>query len=346
VLISGTLGLPASPLAALFREVWRQVGGEDRGRSHPDQLRIAAAFGPMIQFVEQGRMADISRLFATLNVALGDLDADVDVGRQRVMDVQARAASVAALTQAPRLVVQIVEDVLAQTVAAQGGLGRPRAALAWERELGGACRAAIAGAYPFGAGPDADFAAVAELLAPDGRLTRFFGEQLAPLMDVEQSPWRWKPEARLSGFTNESAAFFERAAAVGDALFPPEGVALTLTALAQRGAATVSLGGVPVPVTTAGDPAALVWPGPAPAQGFQIAFATAAGDEREAWPGPWGLLRFLDGLRLRARDDGQRYLLDVSLPTSRAYLELAFNRAANPAAVRGPLADLACPPTL
>jgi type VI protein secretion system component VasK len=346
VLISGTLGRTASPLETLFREVWRQVGGEDRGRSHPDQLRIAAAFGPMIQFVEQGRMAEISRLFAALNVALAALDADAEVGRRRVMDVQARAASVAALTQAPRLVGQIVEDVLAQTVAAQGGPGRPRAALAWERELGGACRAALGGAYPFGPGPDADLAAVADLLAPGGRIARFLADELAPIMDVEQIPWRWKPEARLSGFTPESAAFFERAAAVGDALFPPEGVALTLTALAQRGAATVTLGGVPAPVTTTGEPAALAWPGPDPAQGLQVAFATAAGDEREAWPGPWGLLRFLDGLRLRARDGGQRFLLDVSLPTTRAYLQLAFDRPANPAAARALLAGLTCPPTL
>ena len=40
-----------------------------------------------------------------------------------------------------------------------------------------------------------------------------------------ESPWRWKPEARLSGFRPESAAFFERAAAVGGTRsFPPDGV--------------------------------------------------------------------------------------------------------------------------
>ena len=70
------------------------------------------------------------------------------------------------------------------------------------------------------------------------------------------------------------------------------------------------------------------------------------GVERKAWEGPWGLLRFLDGLRLRARDGGQRYLLDVRREETRAYLELAFARAANPAAARGLIAGLACPPAL
>jgi type VI protein secretion system component VasK len=167
-------------------------------------------------------------------------------------------------------------------------------------------------------------------------------------MDTTESPWRWKPEARLNGFTPESAAFFEHAFAVGDALFPADGgpVRLTLTALAQRGAATVSLGGEAVPVTTSGEPAVLTWPGRDPDAGLEVAFAGAAGVAREAWPGPWGLLHFLDGLRLRARDDGQRYLLDVRLDQARGYMEMAFARPANPAAARGLIAGLACPDVL
>ncbi|WP_297975471.1 ImcF-related family protein, partial [uncultured Amaricoccus sp.] len=140
VLISGTLGRSGSPLEALFRAVWHEIGGDDRRRSHLNQLRIATRFGPMIQFVEQGHMAEIAQLFAGLNVALSALDADAEVGRRRLMDVQARAASIAALNQAPRLLVQIVEDVLAQTAATQQGLLKPRAALEWQRDLAGACR--------------------------------------------------------------------------------------------------------------------------------------------------------------------------------------------------------------
>jgi type VI protein secretion system component VasK len=347
VMISGTLARGDSPLDALLREVWKQAGGQDRGRSNQNQLRIAAEFGPMIQFVERGRMKEISQIFAALNVGLATLGEVADVGRRRIMDAQARAASVTALQQAPRLVVQIVEDVLAQTAASQAALGKPYAAMVWERDVAPLCRAALGGLYPFAPGPDAKLSTVEELLGPQGRIASFFGEHLAGLMDTGESPWRWKPEARMSGFVPESAAFFERAAAVANALFPPEHpVELTLAALAQRGAATVSLGGASVPVVTSGEMEALRWPGPEPDRGFGIAFATDGPGEQKEWSGPWGLLRFLDELRVRARDGGRRYLLDVRLQRTRAYLELSFASALNPVSAQAGLRGLTCPASL
>lgn len=340
--ISGLLGRRGSPIEALFRAVWAQAGGTDRGRSYADQSRIAVALGPAMQFVDQGRMAEIARIFAALNVTLSNLDADSDLARRQLMDIQARAASVAALNQAPRLVTQVVEDVLAQTAASQAALFEPPAMRLWRRDLAGRCRDTLAGRYPFAAGPDADLAATAALLAPDGALAAFRAGQLAPLLDVGGSPWRWKPEARLAGFRPESAAFLERAATVGAAFFPAERpVALTLSTLAQRGAARVSLGGVGVSVATTASAAHLTWPGPDPAGGVAVAFAGAAAPR--VWPGPWGLLRFLDDLPLRARDGGQRYLLDLRLPQGRTYLDLAFNHAINPASVRDLVPGLTCP---
>jgi type VI protein secretion system component VasK len=349
VLVSGLLGVRDSPLAALVRAVWRETGGEDRSRSHANQLAIAASFGPAIQFVETGGMAEISQLFAALNVALAALDADADLGLEALMDVQSRAVSIATLNQAPVLVVQIIEDVLAQSTASTEGRFQTRWAALWRSRIAPACMAAIAGQFPFADGPDADLAAVAGLLAPGGTLLGFFAEMLAPVMDTSESPWRWKPEGRMSGLTPESAAFFERAHALGGALFPEVAVAdtgLTFTALAQRGAATVSLGGARAPVTVTDAPAELYWPGPDPAQGFEIAFETGSGVERRAEPGPWGLLRFLDGLRLRPREDGRRYLIDARLGTTRAYLQLDFERAANPVTARPLMRGLACPPAL
>ena len=133
---------------------------------------------------------------------------------------------------------------------------------------------------------------------------------------------------------------------MGQALFPPEGVGLTLTALAQRGVATVSLGGVQARVETSGEPAALVWPGPDPGRGLGIAFASEGASEARSWEGPWGLLRFLDGLRLRARDEGGSATFSTCGSKTRAYLELAFASPVNPAAARPLLAGLACPPAL
>jgi type VI protein secretion system component VasK len=349
LLVSGRLAASPSPLDALIREMWRQTGGGDRSRPFAEQVRVAAAFAPAIQFVETGRMAEIARIFASLNVALATLDADAELGAEALMDVQERAAGVVALNQAPPIVAQIVEDTLAQTAASNEGLLRSRVALRWEAQAA-ACRDAIDGLYPFGPGPDADFDAVAAVLGPDGLVEGFFARELAGLIDSAASPWRWKPEARLTGLSPESAAFFERAAAIRARLFaaaPTPRAELTLTALAQSGPASVSLGGAVAPLDARADvqPAALAWPGPEPARGFAIAFG-ARPEDRRTEEGPWGLLRFLDGLRLRSREDDRRFLVDVRLGSSRVYFDLGFAASANPVAARRLMRGLTCPATL
>ena len=346
VMISGALATRDSPLAALITEVWRQTGGLDRGRTHAQQLRVAAAFGPAIQFVEQGRMAEVSRLFAGLNVAVAALGADADLGEQRLMGIQAQAASIATLNLAPSLVGQIIEDVLAQTAAANPALGRRSEPVLWRASVGPACAAAVTGRYPFAEGPDADPAALARLFGPEGLVTTFLRDRLAPLIDTGESPWRWKPEARLSGFAPESAAFFERVAAIGPVYFAGDALAsapFTLETLAERDRARLTLGGAEAALDTTGGPAALTWPGPNPAEGVAIAFA---GGARTGQPGAWGLLRLLDGLRLRERDGGRRYLVDLRLAEARAYLRVTFDSASNPVSARPLLRGLGCPPTL
>ncbi|MHC2300728.1 type VI protein secretion system component VasK [Rhizobium mongolense] len=364
VVISGGLSARNSPLSALIREAWRQSGGNDRSRSHANQLRVATALGPAIQFVEQGRMSEISQLFVSLNVALSVLDADAEIGKKSLMDAQERANSIVALQQAPLLVVQIVEDVISQTatpkvpeVAAdhvpKQATSAPQSAQSsqspWGSQVAAACQAAVSGHYPFFDGPDADMAEVARIFAPNGTIERYFRAQLAHLMDTSTTPWRWKPEARLSGYSPESAAFLQRAVAVGEALFQkgasPD-VPIVLEALAQRGAATVSIGGAHAPVITSGESVTLNWPGASPAQGFEISFDTGPAVEKKSARGPWGLLRFLDGSRLRPREAGRRFLIDVRAKGARAYLQMSFAGAANPVSVRSLMRGLACPFTL
>ena len=191
------------------------------------------------------------------------------------MDVQHRAASVATLNQAPRLVVQTIEDVLAQTTASRDDRSRPRAALAWQRDLAAACRAALDRPLSLRRRRRRRRPRGGRCLPRAGWGARPLLHRRARLDPRHRGrPWSWKPEARLAGFLPESAAFFERAVAVGDALFPAGGsVDLTLAALAQRGVATVSLGGETAPIQATGEAGALAWPGPSPDRGFAIAFA-------------------------------------------------------------------------
>lgn len=349
VLISGILGASNSPLAQLLTEVWLQSGGNDRSRSHPNQLKIATEFGTALQFVEQGKMADISQMFAALNVALASIEVDQAVGARRLMDVQSRANSIATLRQAPVLVGQIVEDVLAQTSASSEDLLDNAVNALWRNQVYVHCGPVMASTYPFVGGADIAPEDFAELVGPDGMLASFFSRQLARLMDRGTSPWRWLPEARLAGFTPESAAFFERLEAARQAYFGDASsmaAAVQLSALAERGSAEVSFGGSKAPVVTTGEAATLQWPGPQPELGVSILFETGAGQQSLQSLGPWGLLHLLDGLRIRERDGGQRLLVDLRSGDARLFMEMAFDTAANPVSGRDLLRDLQCPESL
>ncbi len=347
--VSGKLSLPDNPISQLLGKTWLEAGGADRSRSHAQQLRLAREFGSTIQYIEQGRMAEISRLFSMLNVALGSIDLNAERGSQRLMTWQDTARSIQALKAAPSIVVQITEDVLAQSAATQSEDGSNPLTRKWQQLVYPACRQALEGRYPFGDGSDADFNSVADLLGSNGQLTLFARTAALPLIETDVSPWRWKPEARFAGLKPESAAFFERAFAVSDALFGATGqieLDLSLTALAERGETVFAIGGVGVPVRARGEPAMLKWPGPEPAKGLEVAFTDGTKNARILHEGNWSLIRLIDGLRLRVRDKGQRVLLDLRTDSGRIFLEMGFDRPVNPVSARAQIRGFSCPAAL
>ncbi len=350
VLVSGTLAQRQNPLTGLLQEVWTQIGGTDRRRTHAQQLKLATEFGPTIQYVETGGIDQIGRVFSELNVALGSLDVNAKRGAERVMSVQSRARSINVLKTAPRIVVQIAEDVLAQAGTARNEeQGGNSLTTAWQRTVYPLCRATVEGQYPFTNGPDAAFADVAALFGPTGALPQFFQSYVSPFVDQSASPWRWKPEARFAGLNPDSAAFFERAMTASQALFNEAGQmteTMTLAALAERGNTVFALGGNGVPVRATGQPASLNWPGPNPSLGVEVSFREGSEAARVTLPGPWGLQRLLDSLRLRFRDGGQRVLIDIRTDEGRVFVEMGLTRPVNPVSGRQFLKDFACPPQL
>ncbi|WP_374644596.1 ImcF-related family protein [Tabrizicola sp.] len=345
VLVSGRLSTRDSPLAALFPEVWTQVGGRDRARPHAMQLRIASDFAAMIQYSEDGRMDEIAGLFAGLNVALGALDRDEPRGIQRLMSAQARGTTLAALRTAPPMLVQIVEDVLVQTSAAQADPLSNPLTRAWQAEVLPLCNKVTTARYPFAEGADASLAEVAALLGPGGAVDRFFRSRAEPFLDTTGTPWRWKPDARFAGLDPKSAEFLQRAQAIAAGL-TAQGAELTLAALAERGKTFVAIGGAGGPVETALDPLTLAWPGADPQAGAEVRFTTAEGGATLAQPGEWGLFRLLDGIRLRERDGGKRFLVDLRSGGARLFMEVGFQAEANPLSRWRLLKGLVCPTAL
>lgn len=349
ILISGKLAVENSPLTEVLREVWIQSGGADRNRRHETQLKIVTEFGPMIQYVERGKMADISALFAGLNVALGSIEVDEERGVERLMTLQQRARSISTLQQAPVVVVQIVEDVLAQTAIAHSSLLTNPLTRRWQANVYPLCRVVMNGRYPFGQGSDADIAGFTELLAPEGVVDDFLRAEALRYLDVDATPWRWKPEARLTGLAPESAVFFQKTHAISEAYFDAAqrlGRPIKLAALAERGQAFMAIGGKGAPVRASGAPEILEWPGPVPDRGIELSFQDNSADARLREVGPWGLFRLLDGMRLRSRNEGKRYLIDMRAPQGRLFVEMSFDNTANPVSGRNLMKDLTCPPAL
>ncbi|MEM9551914.1 MAG: ImcF-related family protein [Pseudomonadota bacterium] len=347
--ISGALAQRRSPLEGLIRAVWIEAGGEDRTRPHAFQLRIATEFGAAIQYVEAGRMAEIGNLFASLNVALSAIEFDEEAGAEKLMDVQEVARSVTALRAAPPLVSQIVEDVLAQTSAAHASLLANPLTREWQRLVFPACLAAVDGRYPFAEGADASASSFAEFLGPRGLLPRFVESSARAYLDKSGETWRWKPEARLAGVGQESAAFLQQSMAVSAAFFGEDGQlgdGFDIAALAERGEASVTVGGVTRPVRATGGNERLEWPGPDPQLGSEVALRQGANTARELRDGIWGLLRLLDATRLRPRDGGKRYLVDLRSDSGRLFFEMTFDTELNPVSGRRFAKGMVCPPVL
>jgi type VI protein secretion system component VasK len=345
VLVSGRLAAPDSPLAMLLPEVWAQAGGQDRTRPHAMQLRIASDFAALIQYSEDGRMGEIADLFANLNVALGAMDRDEPRGLQRLMNAKSRGATLAALRTAPPMVVQIVEDVLAQTSAAQADPLSNPLTKAWQTEVLSLCKQVTQGRYPFAEGADVPLSEVAALLGTGGAIDRFYRTRAEPYIDTSSAPWRWKPDARFAGLDPKSAEFLQRTQAIA-AGFTGQGTELTLAALAERGKTFVAVGGQGGPVETTLEPLKLTWPGPNPSAGTEVRFTTSAGSATMTEPGEWGLFRILDGIRLRERDGGKRFLIDLKSGDARLFMELTVPTEANPLSRWGLLKGLACPTAL
>jgi type VI protein secretion system component VasK len=277
------------------------------------------------------------------------MDRDEETGLQRLMTIQYRAASITALRQAPLVVVQIVEDVLAQTSATHADLMTNPLTRAWQAEVLPLCQQTVDGRYPFAQGNDADLSAVTRLLAPGGAFDRYFRTRAEPYLDMNASPWRWKPEARFAGLEPDSAVFFQQARAISEGLFTPDGTIganMTLAALAERGKTFISIGGQGGPVEASTDSLRLAWPGAAADSGVEVSFQTPDGSAQLTERGPWGLLRLLDPIRLRERDEGRRFLVDIRSGGARIFLEIGFERPDNFLSRRNLLKGFSCPQVL
>ncbi|MEL7150225.1 MAG: ImcF-related family protein [Pseudomonadota bacterium] len=345
--VSGALSRRASPLMQVIETVWREAGGDDPTRPVELKALIDAQFGAVITYAQSGAISQLSGLFATLNVALSAMADDDTRGIDALMGLQERARSVAALEEAPPLVAQIAEDVLAQTSATHARVLTNPLTREWQARVYPICQRAVDGRYPFHSGGDVDLASFDAFFGARGALTRFYQLYAERNLDTSGETWRWTTEARLSGVTSESAAFLQRAMTVAQIFYADGGAfgsRFDIASLAVRGNADVRLGGTRVAMR--GDGQQLVWPGPNPMDGMQVTFAEGSANARVDVPGVWGFLRLMDQTNIRNRDEGRRQLVDLRVDGGRLFFELAFDTPFNPVATRSYIRGITCPPVL
>jgi type VI protein secretion system component VasK len=347
IVVSGALSREASPLARIVEEVWREAGGDDPTRPVANKDQINATFGPAVSYVRQGGISELSSLFATLNVALSTMGVDETRGIDALQSFQERARSVAALKEAPPLVAQIAEDVLAQTSAAHARVLSNPLTREWQARIYPVCQRAIDGRYPFHVGEDVALRRFDDFFGAGGALRRFYAQYASTNLDTTGDTWRWSTEARLNGVTPESAAFLQRAMTISQVFYNENrafGTSFEMSPLAEQGQTQIRLGGQDAQLSNQG--LSLAWPGTQPEEGMAVTFSRGGTLAEVAEPGLWGFLRLIDQTSLRNRDDGRRQLVDLRADGGRLFFEMSFPQPLNPVSARKLLKGITCPPVL
>jgi type VI secretion system protein ImpL len=207
----------------------------------------------------------------------------------------------------PPPVSNLLNGLISRSGAQSASAGQAAVKAAAAGEVGGFCKAAVDGRYPFTRGvakevPLGDFA---KLFAPNGVIDGFAKTKLVGMVDMSGPVW--KPIQLAEGvdaLPAASIANFQRAAAIRDAFFPGGAAnpVASLDLLLQRvddgvGEVQVSVDGQVthlVPGSNAG--MRLSWPSLSPTS--QIKLTLVIGGKPAANPlifeGPWALFRFVD----------------------------------------------------
>jgi type VI secretion system protein ImpL len=258
---------------------------------------------------------------------------------------------------APAPLASVLEGVAnyADTLRVQGA--RAHLAALWASAVAPACRQALDGRYPLvrastlDAAPD-DFG---RILGPGGLIDDFFQKNLQNDVDMSGPQWRWRPEARSLGMSDDVLAQFQRAAQIRDALFRDGGrnVSVRFSArlikldpAVKRFVLDVDGQQLVATPDEASASAAFQWPSGKGTGQAHVEFdpspgaAAAASLHRE---GSWALFRLLDAASVEPAGQPDRFR--VVFGGGLATLELVANSVVNPFR-SGTLDRFRCPDAL
>lgn len=339
-----------------------EAGASGLERSEPEGAAVERRFEALIDYVgsEQsgsGLEALIGEIKDFYNVVDDMARADrsdfallSETGAARKLRQSARGS-------APPVVAAMIVDMIdnagdTSDLSYRAGLNE-----VWASAVFPACQRLLHDRYPFGPGPEIAYRDLAEVLGPGGLIDRFFTERLQPLVRTEVKPWVWS-RGRDIGIGADKLAFFETAAELRDAFFPPGAppgqpsmsVGVIIEALSQDvEGAQFEIGGAGASFQKdRHEGVQLEWPGRLAANGVAVrvfrgsGFAGYGGDIEHSLPGPWGLFRLLDQVGYQIRHDGSAARVQVG-PAGEAMFMLSFDSQVNPVSSLRTIRSFKCP---
>ncbi|WP_051329816.1 type VI secretion system membrane subunit TssM [Niveispirillum irakense] len=326
---------------------------------------VTQHFQPIADFVTpvDGAPARVEDLLRLLSNAYEELSAVASGPANGQLDMYARASRGGSGGPIQRLSAQVPQ--LPQPVAAwvgafsdgisQQSVGGARAQLAnlWGGEVGGFCRRAVRGRYPFDAGADTEISVgdFTRLFAPNGMMDKFFNTHLRPLVDTSSARWKWNRVGGTGlGIPGSVLVAFQNAAQIRDAFFPDGGqspnVTLQVTPIMLDPKATgvrLSSGGQEVEYRHGPQwPTGLKWPAGEADGVARVVFETTSGTPQGlTQTGPWALFRLADkgGVSATGTDTAR---VSFAADGHNAVFEIRSSTALNPLVLKE-LREFRCP---
>ena len=318
--------------------------------AHFEQLQRVVA-GPAGQPVPLDATLGVLKEY---EVQLRATDEAIKRGAPATSDAQIVARIKSEADRMPPPISNLLNGLIARSGQQSASAGQAAVKAAAAGEVGGFCKAAVEGRYPFvrGVGKEVPLGDFAKLFAPNGVIDGFAKTKLVGMVDMNGPVWKPIQLAQgVDALPPATIANFQRAATIRDAFFPGGAAnpAASLDLLLQRvedGVTDVQLsidGQVTSmkPGSNAG--ARLSWPSLSPTS--QIKLTLVIGGKPLATPlifdGPWALFRFVDAGKVEGGTP-ERQSVSYEEGGKRVYFELRSGSVRNP--MRLPeLAQFRCP---
>ncbi|MCP3869020.1 MAG: type VI secretion system membrane subunit TssM [Gammaproteobacteria bacterium] len=214
----------------------------------------------------------------------------------------------------------------------------------------------IAGRYPLDPNNDLEVTLTdfGRMFGPGRVLDSFFNKNIAPFVNTDTIPWRWRDKGGHPGVSEESLVEFERAAHIRDTFFSHGGdkpriefslKPVYLDSKARR--IVIDLAGQKV-VYRHGPARSfkLVWPAPSDTGYVRITFENQHGEKSSrTTEGPWAWFKLLDQAQIRNTQLADRFLVVFELGGNTARFELRASSIVNPFQMQ-PLREFTCPTKL